>query len=204
VSDSFGCISESSFFYESIHVKAEFSVDPSKGEAPLEVVFTDKSIRGSEYKWEFGDGKDSISFLSSPDPHIYYKPGEYSPKLTIVSDKGCIDSMRLDPKIKVDPSELDIPNVFTPDGDGLNEYFKVSSKSLRYISVEVFSKSGMKVYAFQGEGESLRKWEGWDGSVNASSAKATPGIYFYLIRAYGWDDVNYDEKKYRGFVYLYR
>ena len=46
VSDSFGCISESSFFYESIHVKAEFSVDPQNGEAPLEVAITDKSVRG--------------------------------------------------------------------------------------------------------------------------------------------------------------
>jgi hypothetical protein len=69
VSDSFGCISQSSFFYESIHVKAEFSVDPEKGEAPLEVAFTDKSIRGSKYRWEFGDGKDSISEMSLPEPH---------------------------------------------------------------------------------------------------------------------------------------
>jgi hypothetical protein len=53
VSDSFGCISSSSFFYESIHVKADFSVEPDKGDAPLEVTFTDKSIRGSAYLWEF-------------------------------------------------------------------------------------------------------------------------------------------------------
>ena len=77
VTDSFGCRSEASFPYESIHVKADFSVDPAKGEAPLEVSFTDKSIRGSVYRWEFGDGKDSISDLKDPPPHIYYKPGEY-------------------------------------------------------------------------------------------------------------------------------
>ncbi len=45
VSDSFGCVSESSFFYESIHVKADFTVSPDNGEAPLEVSFTDKSIQ---------------------------------------------------------------------------------------------------------------------------------------------------------------
>jgi hypothetical protein len=201
VSDSFGCISESSFFYESIHVKADFSVDPVKGEAPLEVAFTDKSVRGLKYKWEFGD--DTISRLSNPDPHIYYKPGEYSVKLTIESELFCIDSMRFD-KIVVDDSELDIPNVFTPDGDGLNDNFMVASKSLRFISVEVYSRSGLKVYSYYGEGERLREWEGWDGNVNNSSIKASPGVYFYIIRAYGWDDINYDNKKYRGFVYLYR
>lgn len=203
VSDSFGCRSESSFLYESIHVKADFSFDPGEGEAPLEVSFTDKSIRGTIYLWEFGDGKDSISDLKDPAPHIYYKPGEYTVKLTVESDKHCLDSMRSE-KIVVDPSELDIPNVFTPDGDGINDFFIVESKSLRYLSVEVFSRSGKMVYNFSGQDENLRNWEGWDGKVNNSSAKATPGVYFYIIRALGWDDIEYDSKEQRGFVYLYR
>ncbi len=94
VTDSFGCVSESSFFYESIHVKADFTLEPIKGEAPLEVTFTDKSIRASTYRWEFGDNKDSISNLMNPPPHIYYIPGEYSVKLTVESAMHCIDSMR--------------------------------------------------------------------------------------------------------------
>ena len=203
VTDSLGCFSESSFFYKSIHVKADFTVEPEKGEAPLEVTFTNKSVRGYKYLWEFGDGKDSISDLSDPKPHIYYKPGEYSVKLTIESELYCIDSMRFD-KIVVDPSKLDIPNVFTPNGDGLNDNFIVDSKSLRNISVEVFSRSGVKVYSFVAEGEKLRDWTGWDGKVNSSSAEASPGVYYYIIRAYGWDDVKYDSEAYRGFVYLYR
>ncbi len=203
VSDSFGCLNESSFPYESIHVKADFTVDPDKGEAPLEVTFTDSSIRGDKYTWEFGDGKDSISDLKDPPPHIYYKPGEYSVKLTIESVLHCIDSMRFE-KIVVDPSELNIPNVFTPDGDGLNDNFIIASKSLRFINVEVFSRSGMKVYSYFGEGERLKSWEGWDGNINNSSIKATPGVYFYIIRAFGWDDVDYNSKEQKGFVYLYR
>ena len=203
VTDSFGCKSESSFFYESIHVKADFSVDPDKGEAPLEVSFTDKSVRGTYYKWEFGDGKDSISELKDPEPHIYYKPGEYTVKLTIRSDRHCVDSMKFE-KIVVEPSALDIPNVFTPNDDGMNDRFIVQKKSLRYLSVEVFSRSGKMVYTFNGEGESLRNWEGWDGKVNNTSADAAPGVYFYIIRALGWDDISYDTKEQRGFVYLYR
>ena len=82
--------------------------------------------------------------------------------------------------------------------------FIVESKSLRNINVEVFSRSGLKVYSFFGEGERLREWQGWDGNINKSSLKATPGIYFYIIRALGWDDIEYDSKEYRGTVYLYR
>jgi gliding motility-associated-like protein len=203
VSDSFGCRSESSFYYESIHVKADFSVEPQKGEAPLEVTFTDKSIRGTYYKWEFGDSRDSISTLQHPEPHIYYRPGEYSVKLTIESDMHCIDSLRFD-KIEVEKSELDIPNVFTPNDDGLNDRFVVQKKSLRHLSVEIYSRSGKRVYSFSGDGETLRNWEGWDGNVNNSSAQAAPGVYFYIINALGWDDVGYDSEAQRGFVYLYR
>ena len=204
VTDSLGCTGQSSFFYESIHVKADFAADPTKGEAPLEVNFTDKSIRAFKYKWEFGESKDSISDLSNPMPHTYFKPGEYSVKLTVESQLHCIDSLRFN-KIVVEPSSPpDIPNVFTPNDDGLNDNFKVELTSMKMMKMEVFSRSGLKVYSFSGEGESLRQWQGWDGNVNNSSVKASPGVYFYVIHAYGWDDINYNGKEQKGFVYLYR
>jgi gliding motility-associated-like protein len=201
VTDSFACSNESSFFYESIHVKADFSADPTSGEAPLEVTFTDRSVRASVYRWEFGD--DSISVLPDPGLHTYYIPDEYSVKLTIESDLHCIDSVRFD-KIVVDPSALSIPNVFTPNGDGINDNFMVDKKSLRYIRVDIFSRNGIKVYDFYGEGPILKEWDGWDGNVGNSSSKAQPGVYFYIIKALGWDDKEYDSKEYRGFVHLYR
>lgn len=199
--NSLGCSNEASFFYESIHVNADFSLEPSEGEAPLEVSFTDKSIRGETYTWDFGD--DTISHLKNPPPHTYYKPGEYTVLLTIESTLHCIDSVRSE-KITVLPSSLDIPNVFTPDDDGYNDRFRIESRSLRFVSMQVFSQSGIKVYGFSGEGERLKNWEGWDGKINNSSVEARPGIYFYIIRAYGWDDIKYDSREYRGFVYLYR
>jgi gliding motility-associated-like protein len=202
VSDSFGCKSQSSFFYKSIHVKADFSVDPDNGEAPLVVTFTDKSVRASRYKWEFGD--TTTSTANNPDPHTYYIPGEYSVKLTVESDLHCIDSMRLEKKITVNPSFLHIPNVFTPDGDGINDNFMIDAKSLRSLSVEVFSRSGVRVYSFYGEGKLITDWKGWDGNVNNTSAKASPGVYFYVMKASGWDNLRYSGKEYRGFVYLYR
>jgi gliding motility-associated-like protein len=201
VTDNFGCVVESSFDYESIHVKADFSVDPVDGEAPLEVLLTDKSIRGHLYTWKFGD--DSVSYLTDPGPHIYYKPGIYDITLIIESELHCVDSTTFK-SVTVEPSSIDIPNVFTPDGDGINDIFKPDVTSLRLIDVQVFTRSGHVVYTFRGEGERLRDWTGWDGSVNGSSAKAAPGLYFYVIRAIGWDDKIYGTKEHRGFLYLYR
>lgn len=199
VTDSIGCVSESSFFYESIHVDAAFEVDPQSGEAPLEVFITDNSVRALNYTWRFGD--DTVS--NSPDPvsHIYYKPGRYTLRLIIESERGCVDSVKFE-SIEVDPSSIDIPNVFTPDGDGINEFFTVEAKSLRHLYVQIFAESGKRVYVYEGEGDELKDWQGWDGMIGAG--RASPGIYFYIIRATGWDNVIYDGKEYRGFLYLYR
>lgn len=201
VTDSLTCSGTSSFFYESIHVNADFSILPMEGEAPLEVSFTDKSVRGYIYKWEFGDKTESD--MKDPPPHTYNRPGQYSVKLTIESGLHCIDSLRSD-SIKVQESSLAIPNVFTPDGDGYNDFFMVESTSMRFISMEIYSRSGLKVYGFSGEGEILREWTGWNGKINNSAIEARPGVYFYIIRALGWDDKRYDSKSYRGTVYLYR
>jgi hypothetical protein len=197
-----GCSSQSSFPYTSIHVKADFSADPVQGEAPLDVIFTNKSIRGSTFEWNFGDKTKST--LETPDPHTYNIPGKYSVTLIIESDQHCLDSLRSDSLIYVEPSKLDIPNTFTPNDDGYNDRFIVYGKSLRFVSMEVYSQSGLQVYGFSGDGEALKNWTGWDGHINNSSALAAPGIYFYIIRALGWDNISYDSKKYRGFVYLYR
>lgn len=198
VVDSFGCSADSSFFYESIHVEADFEADPVQGEAPLEVFISDKSTRASSYIWEFGD--DSVSFMAEPGSYIYYIPGSYKMSLFIESEMFCRDSTSVN--ITVEPSSLDIPNVFTPDGDGNNDYFYVDNKSLRSIYVQIFSKSGQRVYVFDGRSDALKDWQGWDGKIGSS--KASPGIYFYVIRANGWDDVLYEGEEYRGFVYLYR
>ena len=101
-------------FHESIHVKADFTAEPSSGEAPLDVVFTDKSVRASTYLWEFGTILCRCSVIGIPQVL-------YSRRVFGSADSGerspCVDSMRLN-YIVVEESALDIPNVFTPNGDG--------------------------------------------------------------------------------------
>ena len=199
VTDSFGCSSSSSFPYTSIHVKAEFTAEPTDGEAPLEVTFTDKSVRGFHYTWKFGD--DSISVLPDPGTHTYYIPGTYYAVLTIESELTCsdVDSVQ----IKVEPSTLQMPNVFTPNDDGINDFFVPEKKSLKFINLQVFSKSGHRVYKYEGNGEEIQTWQGWDGKINNSERYAEPGAYFYVLRAVGYDEKSYKGKEYRGALYLY-
>lgn len=201
VTDSFGCSNETSLFYESIHVKADFEPDPSEGEAPLEVSFTNKSLNAVEYEWRFGD--DTISILETPEPHTYYDPNiDYEVVLVAKSEDGCVDTFKFQ-YIKVDPSALNIPNVFTPNEDGYNDRFIVAGRSLQSIYVQIFNRLGKKIYEYTGHGANIKDWEGWDGKINGRS-DASPGIYYYIIRAVGYDDVSYKGKEYRGIVYLLR
>lgn len=200
VTDSFGCSATSSFDYTSIQVKADFDAEPTDGEAPLEVIFTDKSVRADKYTWNFGD--DSTSASSDPGSHIFYVPGEYTVTLTIESELFCTDSATK--IIKVEPSGLSAPNVFTPNDDGINDYFVPEKKSLKFITLQIFSKSGRRVYSYEGSGEEIQAWQGWDGKVNHSERFAEPGAYYFVLRAVGYDDVKYEGSKYRGVVYLFR
>ncbi len=200
VTDSMACSDKASLFYESIVAKAEFEPDPDIGEAPLEVSFSNSSENAVEFKWRFGD--DSTSILELPEPHTYYIPGDYYVILEVRSEAGCIEQTD-SVKITVEPSELDVPNVFTPNGDGYNDYFIVSSKSLRTLHMKIMSRDGRKIYDFKGEGDKLHEWQGWDGKVGGSR-DASPGIYYYIIEATGWDDVEYKSKIYRGVLHLFR
>jgi len=201
VTDSFGCSKEASLFYESIHVKADFEPDPSEGEAPLVVSFTNNSLNAVEYEWRFGD--DTISILETPAPHTYYDPNiEYEVVLIARSEEYCVDTFKFQ-YIKVDPSALDIPNVFTPNGDFYNDKFLVYGKSLQSIYVQIFNRLGKRIYEYTGHGAAIKDWEGWDGKINGRS-EASQGIYYYIIRAVGYDDILYKGKEYTGFLYLYR
>ncbi len=66
-----------------------------------------------------------------------------------------------------------VPNVFTPNGDGVNDIFKVQSSDLTDFSGIIFNRWGRIVY----------KWsnpvEGWDGKINETAA--SDGVYFYIL-----------------------
>ncbi len=74
----------------------------------------------------------------------------------------------------------DLPNAFTPDGDGINEIFAEG------FEVSIFNRWGQKVY------EGIR---GWDGTYNGR--KVSPGTYYYIVNIY---DENNNKTTLKGSV----
>lgn len=81
--------------------------------------------------------------------------------------------------IEIVNSLLEVPNVFTPNGDGRNDEFKVSYKSLISFDAKVFNVWGRLVYAWDDPSK------GWDGTIGG--VPAAEGAYFYIIEAVGAD-----------------
>lgn len=85
-----------------------------------------------------------------------------------------------------------IPNVFTPNGDGSNEFFKITSSGLKSLTCVIFDRWGLKMY----------EWDGingyWDGATKLGPA--TDGTYFYIVTYTDQQDNTTTEK---GFLNLF-
>jgi gliding motility-associated-like protein len=182
--------------------------DSAKGSAPLLVRFNNESVNGYKYTLFFGDTlvNNDIDTVDTDDnneifEHTYYYSEEFSgkkyyTKLISESEYGCLDSVN--PTVTVEPSEIDVPNVFSPNNDGQGDnIFIIKDKSIRTFKIVIYSRTGNLVHKYDGE---ISDWEGWNGKVK-DRAKASEGVYFYIIEAKGWDDIKYQEK---GTVYLFR
>ncbi|WP_171595770.1 gliding motility-associated C-terminal domain-containing protein [Marinifilum caeruleilacunae] len=207
VTDQYGCeFTSDVLLSETYVVKADFSVNPERGEAPLDVTINNLSVNANDFQWFLYQDYDKIledatsvedslltgAIITDEDPAIYtyQNSGEYFIKLIVKSDKGpdvCMDEMILTTPIVVDTSLVQVPNVFTPNGDGRNDVWRIKTQSLFLESFHaiVFNRWGRVVYEWK------NPEDGWNGKVNGKMA--TPGTYFYVITAVGRDE---PEKKY--------
>ena len=211
--DMFGIEKEDNIMYRTVipYVTLDQPVLPEKDptSAPLPVKFTWKPYNVSRYEWQFGDGTSVVYDLETvPDTVIntYYTPRTqgYLVELKVISPYDCTYTT-VPVKITVDPPLLEVPNVFTPNGDNTNEYFKPNAVSLRRFEIWIYTRAGKQVYYHRGD--DLRNWEGWDGRIEKSGNEAATGVYFYVIKAAGWDEPPTRNPKpgpYSGFFHLYR
>ncbi len=115
------------------------SQDPMQG---LPVQFENASLNAWSYTWAFGDGNGS--FLVNPI-HTYTQPGSYEITLIATNQEGCIDS--ISKWIEIAPERyIYLPNSFTPDGDGLNEYFYGRFIGLMSARFYIFNRWGEEIF----------------------------------------------------------
>jgi gliding motility-associated-like protein len=185
-----GCTNTASGAVAQGTINAAFSANPTTGIAPLLVTFTDLSTGAASYNWTFGDGS-AVSTSTNPT-NTYTTNGTYTVTLLITSGT-CVDTATAIIIVE-NGLTLEIPNVFTPNGDGINDLFTILSTGVKEIDLQIFNRWGQKLFSFNGPKAA------WDGLTD-KGAKVPDGTYFFFVKATGFDDKTIEKQ---GTVNLFR
>lgn len=169
---------------------ANATFTPASGEAPLDVTFSNLSSGGTSYIWTFGDGQDLTTGTPVDVSNTYSQAGSYL--VTLTADNGECASIwtGLVEVYAVElPVVLEIPNVFTPNEDYINDVFLFPSENLVSLSGSILNRWGETVFEFN----TVDFF--WDGRTNG--LPALEGTYFVKYKA---TDVN--AKTYEGHSFL--
>jgi len=198
-----GCSATSEVTVVPGELTSSFTTNVSSGYAPLTVNFTNTSHSSNSVTgttsvtsvWSFGNGSQTTTTATSISANaLYSQPGTYT--VILYANKGACQDTAVH-IIHVDiPSKLEIPNVFTPNGDGVNDIFFLKVSNLTDINALIYDRWGHKVYELVSTTGNIA----WDGTTEAGK-DASAGTYFYIIKATGKDGQNYDTK---GTITLYR
>ncbi|MBN1158833.1 MAG: gliding motility-associated C-terminal domain-containing protein [Bacteroidales bacterium] len=112
--------------------------------------------------------------------------------LTVSDNFGCTSTVS---KLVIILEDIQVQNVFTPNGDNINDFFFVSSNGSYPLNLKIFTRTGVLVY--ENEGFTIT----WDGRT-ASGQELKSGVYFYVLKALSGDPSDRYSKS--GALYLYR
>jgi gliding motility-associated-like protein len=165
-------------------ITAAFDYNPTTAVyAGDEITFTDKSTGATGWYWNFADNGESG--IKNPT-HTYTAEGTYKVMLTVRNGAGCEDT--ISKFIKVEDKVL-MPNVFTPDGDGVNDVLQLKAGGMKEYSLVIFNRFGNEVF------NSTDPTQGWDGG------KSPSGTYYYILTAISNSDKDFSNK---GWITLIR
>jgi len=167
VTDANGCVNSNT---KGINVYplpvADFNFTPTVGTAGLPITFTSTSIGNINlWQWNFGDGTIESGNLPTI-VHSYTNTGYFTISLLVETTSGCQDSISKEILI----IQIEIPNVFTPNNDGINDKFEIKGIELvPGCQLVVFNRWGKKVF------ESSSYQNDWDGE------KSSDGTYYFIF-----------------------
>ncbi|MNU72708.1 hypothetical protein D3C71_621780 [compost metagenome] len=166
---------------------ADFIPSVTTGEAPLEVVFENTSINANSYAWNFGNGQFSTS--SNPGVSALFSDAGNYQVVLIASNGICSDTFQLSIVTTTTDFLIHVPNVFTPNGDHVNDEFYIGTTNSKTVSVEIFNRWGNTMAKLE------KSTDTWDGE------HAPSGVYYYKYKITDSSDKLHEGQ---GFFHLER
>ncbi len=165
---------------------ASFELSSLEGYAPLTINVNPVSTAGCDW---FINGNSSSLVQNQI---VLTDVGSYTIK-HLCDNAGCLDSVSRNVSVTNGTFSLELPNSFTPNGDGYNDFFKAKFNGVTEFKSTIFDRWGQEVYSWEGVGNS------WDGTKKGNPV--ADGVYFYVIK--GKDFTSQDFERY-GSVTLLR
>jgi gliding motility-associated-like protein len=136
------------------------------------LLLNNNSTHAVSYLIFFGDG-DSLA-TSSPGPysHAYDSLGTFTITLIALNPDGCHDTTWLTVTIE-EPTTCFIPNAFTPNGDGVNDFFMVYGVNIKQMKLLIFDRWGLLLF------ETTDQGNGWDGTYKG--ARVQEDVYVWKL-----------------------
>jgi gliding motility-associated-like protein len=152
---------------------AGIDINPNPVPENEPVNFVNLSNGASRYLWIFGDGITLQTFRRDTIVrHLYNASDTYNACVVAFNPAGCPDTACIDVTVKVVPG-VDVPNAFSPNGDGKNDRIFIKGFGIAKISWRIFSRWGELVF-FTND-----PLLGWDG---AFKGKLMPqDVYHYVL-----------------------
>lgn len=149
----------------------------------------------ARYEWRFTREGETAPFLTRYEADTDYtlqSSGTFSIMLFATFTQGA-ETYEWEQdeafRISIDASQLEFPNAFTPNGDGINDVLRAKEgyKSIISFKASVYSRWGKRLY----------EWTditgGWDGRAGGSDVP--DGAYYLVVEAQGADGRAYQIKK---------
>ena len=164
--------------YPQINIGRDTSICPGLTGS---ILIADVNNPGALYDWSTGESSNSI-VVSQAGTYWARSKGECSVSDTIEVIRDCY---------------LNIPNAFSPDGDGLNDYFiprEILSSGLKTFKMDIYNRWGENIFT-----TTSIDGRGWDGKYNGVPQPMS--TYVYIIDA---EFNNNIKKNFKGNVILVR
>lgn len=193
------CDAEDSVFVDILDPPvANLTANPMSGFAPLTVTFTNNNENADSHWWDFGNG-ETLSTTSAANQTItYVEEGPYNVTVCLAAlQAGCSDTACLVITVLefIPPPVLATPNVFSPNGDDINDVWEFITKEfVEKIELVIVNRWGSVV------NEQTSATPTWDGKLQDGS-EAVDGVYFYKYKATGLDGSTIEG---HGSISLYR
>lgn len=177
-----------------------------EGSAPLTVVFNagaaDTDGWTAHYEWHFyREGSREQPYLTRYEENTTYtfsQAGTHLVELWATFAQGTDTVAYTDEywtgeaqpiSVSIAESKLEMPNAFSPNGDGINDIYKAKDgyQSIVEFEATIYNRWGQKLYSWTDPAG------GWDGKFHGKDV--AQGVYFVLVKARGADGRKFNIKR---------